>query len=60
MLKEAMLYKKIEGDKISCFLCGRHYLIPDGKFGICNVRENKGGILYTHAYGEIIAQTSTR
>jgi len=56
MLKEAMLYKKSEEGKISCFLCSHHCLIPDGKFGICNVRENRGGILYTHAYGELIAQ----
>jgi pyruvate formate lyase activating enzyme len=56
VLKEAMLYKKIEGDKVSCFLCSHHCHISDGKFGICNVRENKGGVLYTHAYGELIAQ----
>jgi pyruvate formate lyase activating enzyme len=56
VLKEAMLYKKMEGDKISCFLCSHHCLISDGKFGICNVRENRGGILYTHAYGELIAR----
>ncbi len=51
-----MLYKKIEGDKVSCFLCSHRCRISDGKFGICNVRENKGGVLYTHAYGELIAQ----
>ena len=51
-----MLYEIMESDKISCFLCSHHCLIPDGKFGICNVRENRGGVLYTHAYGEIIAQ----
>ncbi len=51
-----MLYKKIEGDKVFCFLCSHHCRISDGKFGICNVRENKAGILYTHAYGELVAQ----
>jgi pyruvate formate lyase activating enzyme len=56
VLKEAMLYKIMEDDKISCFLCSHHCLIFNGKFGICNVRENRGGVLYTHAYGEIIAQ----
>jgi pyruvate formate lyase activating enzyme len=56
VLKEAMLYKKMEDDKISCFLCSHHCLIPNGGFGICNVRENRGGVLYTHAYGELIAQ----
>jgi pyruvate formate lyase activating enzyme len=55
-LKEALLYKKLEDRKVHCFLCSHHCTIPDGKFGICRVRENKGGILYTHAYGELIAQ----
>ncbi len=51
-----MLYKKVEDGKVSCLLCSHHCLIADGKFGICSVRENKGGVLYTHAYGELIAQ----
>ncbi len=46
----------MEGDKVSCFLCSHHCRISNGKFGICNVRENKGGDLYTHAYGELVAQ----
>ncbi len=56
MLKEALLYEKMEGEKVHCFLCNHHCIISDGKFGICNVRENRGGTLYTHAYGELIAQ----
>lgn len=56
VLKEAMLYEKKEKDKVSCFLCSHHCKIPDGKLGICNVRENRKGILYTHAYGELIAR----
>jgi pyruvate formate lyase activating enzyme len=56
MLKEALLYKKLPENGVSCFLCGHRCQIPDGKFGICHVRENKGGVLYTHAYGELIAQ----
>jgi pyruvate formate lyase activating enzyme len=56
VLKEALLYKKIEGRKVSCFLCNHRCKIPDGGFGICGVRENRAGILYTHAYGELIAQ----
>ena len=56
MQKEAALYQKLGGNKVSCFLCSHRCLISDGSFGICNVRENRGGILYTHAYGELIAQ----
>jgi pyruvate formate lyase activating enzyme len=56
VVKEAMLYRKMENGKVSCFLCNHHCLISIGKFGICNVRENREGILYTHAYGKLIAQ----
>jgi pyruvate formate lyase activating enzyme len=56
VLREAMLYKKTEGGKVSCFLCSHNCLISDGKFGICNVRENRGGTLYTHSYEKLIAQ----
>ena len=56
MPKEAMLYKKTEDSKVSCFLCSHHCLISDGKFGICGVRENRNGVLYTHAYGKLIAR----
>ena len=56
MLKEALLYKKMEDHGVSCFLCGHRCMIPDGKFGICHVRENREGILYTHSFGELIAQ----
>ena len=56
MLREALLCEKLEGNKVHCFLCGHHCQISDGKFGICNVRENRGGTLYTHAYGKLVAQ----
>jgi pyruvate formate lyase activating enzyme len=56
MLKEALLCEKLDGGSVHCYLCNHHCKISDGKFGICNVRENRGGVLYTHAYGELIAQ----
>ena len=55
MLKEAFLYKKLPDNKASCFLCAHHCLISDGHFGICQVRQNKGGRLYTLAYGSVAA-----
>jgi len=51
-----MLYKNMGGNKVSCFLCSHHCRISNGKFGICNVRENRNGVLFTHAYGELIAR----
>jgi len=58
MLKEAMLYEKLEGKKgnrVHCFLCNHQCKISDSKFGVCRVRQNRGGMLYTHVYGETIA-----
>jgi len=56
VLKEALLYKKLEDQRVSCFLCAHHCQISDGQFGICKVRENQGGILYTHSYGKLVAE----
>jgi len=55
-LKEALLYEKCVDRKVRCFLCSHHCTISEGNVGICQVRENKEGVLYTHAYGELIAQ----
>ncbi|MGA1824884.1 MAG: AmmeMemoRadiSam system radical SAM enzyme [bacterium] len=55
MKKEAMLFSKKEGLKVQCQLCGHTCVIENGSFGICGVRENEHGILYTHTFGELIA-----
>jgi pyruvate formate lyase activating enzyme len=56
MLKEALLYEKLEENRVLCHLCSHRCRIGDGKFGVCDVRENRGGILYTHTYGNLVAQ----
>jgi pyruvate formate lyase activating enzyme len=55
MLKEAMLYKTLHDQEVECFLCNHMCRIAPSKFGLCGVRQNKDGILYTHVYGEVIA-----
>lgn len=55
MLKEAFLYKKLPDKKVSCFLCSHHCVISESNFGVCQVRQNKDGTLYTYAYGEVAA-----
>ena len=54
-MKEAFLYEKLDGKKVKCHLCNHYCLIPDGKRGICQVRENRGGILYSLVYERLIA-----
>jgi pyruvate formate lyase activating enzyme len=55
MIKEAMLWEPLEGDKVRCALCAHRCLIAPSKAGICAVRENRAGKLVTLVYGEVIA-----
>lgn len=54
-MKEAMLYNKRDDGKVSCCLCAHRCTISEGKFGICGVRKNEAGMLYTLVYDKIIA-----
>jgi len=54
-MKEALLYEKLEDKKVKCCLCNHYCIIPDGKRGICQVRENRGGTLYSLVYEKLIA-----
>jgi pyruvate formate lyase activating enzyme len=55
-MKEAFLYQKLDNDKVQCNLCAHRCLIGPGKKGICLVRENREGVLYTLVYGKAIAR----
>jgi len=55
-MKEAMLYRKLSDNRARCNLCAHRCMIGDGKKGICQVRENRDGTLYTLVYGRPIAQ----
>ena len=53
MIKEAMLYEKLDSGKVHCYLCSHHCRILPGKFGICGVRQNNSGIIELLTYGVI-------
>jgi len=55
-MKEALLYKKLDNNNVRCNLCAHHCVITDGKKGVCQVRENRNGVLYTLVYGRTITQ----
>ncbi len=55
-LKEAYLYEKLPANKVRCHLCHHRCLIHEGGTGICQVRQNRGGILYSLVYGLTIAK----
>ncbi len=51
-----MLYERVSDHRVRCNLCAHRCLIADGKRGVCQVRENREGTLYTLVYGRVIAQ----
>lgn len=54
-MKEAILYKKMDDDRVQCVACNHRCIIPEGKRGICCVRENHQGKLYALNYGKTVA-----
>jgi pyruvate formate lyase activating enzyme len=43
------------GPAVHCFLCAHHCRIAPGESGLCGVRENKDGVLYTLVYGRPVS-----
>lgn len=56
MIREVILYEKLEDSRVRCSVCAHRCKINPGRRGLCGVRENKGGILYTMVFGTLIAQ----
>lgn len=54
-MKEARLYERLDSGKVWCRLCRHGCKIDDGKKGICSVRVNQGGTLYTMVYDKVIS-----
>ncbi len=56
-MKEADFYKPLSGDKVQCVLCPHNCIISNGKNGICRMRKNTGGTLYSENYGMISSRS---
>jgi pyruvate formate lyase activating enzyme len=54
-MKEALLYKKLKNKRNQCQNCAHYCVIENGKKGICGVRENRDGKLYSLVYGKACA-----
>jgi len=50
---EALFYEPIGDKKVHCFLCPHDCKIIPEKFGVCGVRQNINGKLFTHIYGKV-------
>jgi len=56
MIREALLYEKLTDSRVQCALCAHRCKINSGRRGLCGVRENKDGILYSLVFGTLIAE----
>ncbi|MBI9086981.1 MAG: AmmeMemoRadiSam system radical SAM enzyme [Desulfobacterales bacterium] len=54
--RKALLWEPQKDDGVRCHLCNHRCIIKPGRRGICAVRENRGGTLYTLVYGRLIAR----
>ena len=55
MKYKAVLWDKLDDDKVKCHVCANECLITPGKVGICRTRKNFNGELYTLIYGSLIS-----
>jgi len=56
-MKEAMLYQKLDNLLVLCNLCHHRCKIKPSRRGICGVRENREGVLYSLVYRKLIARS---
>mgnify|MGYP001320560409 CR=1 FL=1 len=56
MIREAILYEKLDEAKVRCNLCAHRCKINPDRQGVCGVRENRNGIFYSLVYGTLIAE----
>lgn len=57
-MSEAMLYEKLTGSRVRCNVCQWRCLINPGKYGVCRVRRNDGGVLQVLNYAEVTSMAS--
>jgi len=56
-IMETLFYEKLANDVVKCNICNHFCKIEKGKKGVCNVRENRGGVLETLVYPKIVARS---
>ncbi|MCD5417250.1 hypothetical protein LR021_02615, partial [Candidatus Bipolaricaulota bacterium] len=52
---EAMFFQEMADNKVQCQLCFLDCIIPDGHRGICRVRVNHAGRLYTLVHSRVVS-----
>jgi pyruvate formate lyase activating enzyme len=54
-MKECQLYNKMDNNNTQCSACSHFCFIPPDRTGLCGVRQNKKGTLYSLVYGKAAA-----
>ncbi len=54
-MHEAMFYKKLENNFVQCELCARNCKLAPGQTGVCRVRKNIDGKLYSLNYAHPVS-----
>ncbi|OGO50327.1 MAG: AmmeMemoRadiSam system radical SAM enzyme [Chloroflexi bacterium RBG_16_68_14] len=55
-MREGMLYERMAGGAVRCNVCAFRCIIRPGARGVCLVRRNVDGTLYTLVYGRTVTQ----
>jgi len=50
---KASYWRAAPDGRVACELCPQRCSVAEGERGTCNLRENRGGVLYAAAYGEV-------
>ena len=54
-LHEAKFWKVLAGGRVQCELCPNNCILSEGQRGLCKVRENRNGKLYSLVYGKPVS-----
>ncbi len=54
-MREAILYRKLDDQKVMCTACARRCILGPGQVGFCGVRKNIDGKLYLLVYAKAYA-----
>ncbi|WP_456433629.1 AmmeMemoRadiSam system radical SAM enzyme [Thermosulfuriphilus sp.] len=55
-MREAMLYERLKDQEVRCRLCSHRCKVKPDKTGLCGVRKNIDGALYSLVYGRVVAR----
>ncbi|MBN2298273.1 MAG: AmmeMemoRadiSam system radical SAM enzyme [Deltaproteobacteria bacterium] len=54
-MKEAIYWKSLDEGRVQCVLCPHRCIIGDDRTGICGVRKNVAGVLYSLVWAKSVA-----